>query len=528
MHQDSTHSSSEFLAPTGGPEVSFLSLVPDTPGVTADYWCTWAAQNYLYGQGAATLDITELEGDAGYRHAKDELREQALLGEAGWLNFFPKVRGDLIFLLDDGYYVGGSASCELDPDKFPSYAGLPWERLKKLNDRIKQAGWRTLGLWLRGPEGEAFCRERLQWSQYAGIGYWKIDGGDTAFKLVPWRNEIYPALILEHVDPRGPFNEPNGRCGNEFGAGHRLQCLQHSDVLRIYDRDHPLSMATTLDRVASLLQAATAAPAATGIINCEDEMYVGAALGCSLGVFRFPQMGLRPSGDHDLFMAGPRQWKMRVDEVIRAVRWHRIAPPFAAGGAPVQVDDKVFMDSWTFRRGDTWDVTKAGLLVWQGAPARLTRGLPLPIVQGGDDAPYIVASRFPNRAVAIAVLGRTTPDNGWRIAPVDVSLRLEEIPVAIGVFGSFRSLTLVFASSIAAGTRILAQDLAGDQAYDITSEVQIDGRKLMLPGALIERIGLSAATPGDLSDPGMVVKVADHAPPMGNRSRAFARRNTRK
>lgn len=51
---------------------SFPSLVPDKPGVTPDYWCTWGAQNYLYGQGSAALDIAELEGAAGYRHAKDE------------------------------------------------------------------------------------------------------------------------------------------------------------------------------------------------------------------------------------------------------------------------------------------------------------------------------------------------------------------------------------------------------------------------------------------------------------------------
>lgn len=31
------------------------------------------------------------------------------------------------------------------------------------------------------------------------------------------------------------------------------------------------------------------------------------------------------------------------------------------------------------------------------------------------------------------------------------------------------------------------------------------------PGAMIERIGLSAASPGDLSDPGLVVKVRERA-----------------
>jgi hypothetical protein len=488
---------------------SLPSLIPAAPGITADYWCTWAAQNYLYGQGAAELDLGELEGNAGSRHAKEELCEQALFGETGWLSFFAKVRGDLIFLLDDGYYVGDSASCELDPGRFTSFAGPPPERLRKLNERVKQSGWRTLGLWLRGPEGEAYCRERLEWSRYADIGYWKVDGGDQAFNLVSWRSELHPKLLLEHVQPCGPFNGPDGRCGSAFGAGHRLQCLKHSDVLRIYDRDHPLSMATTLDRVASCLQAATAASGVRGIINCEDEMYVGAALGCSLGVFRSPQIGLRPSGDPDVFMAGPRQWKRRIDEVIRAVRWHRLAPPFAAGIGTVQVDDAAFADSWVFRRGETWDSTRIGRLVTQGAPARLTRGLALPTVQGGEPAPYVVASRFPNSAVAIAALARTSPEDGWRCAAVDVSLRLEEMPVVVGVFGHFRSLTLAFARPLAPGTRVLAQDLAGDRAYDVTQEARVEGQSLVLPGGLLERVGRSASTPGDLSDPGLVIKLEE-------------------
>jgi len=259
--------------------------------------------------------------------------------------------------------------------------------------------------------------------------------------------------------------------------------------------------------VASCLLAATATPGVHGIINCEDEAYVGAALGCSLGIFRSPQIGLRPSGDPDVFMAGPRRWKQRMDEVIRAVRWHRIAPPFPAGAAPVRVDDNALRDSWRFSRGETWDATKAGFLFTQGAPARIARGLPLAAVCGGHDAPYVVASRFPNGAVAVAALGRTTPDNGWIITAADVSLRLEEVPVAIGIFGRFGSLSLTFACPLAAGIRVLAQDLAGDSAVDATSKVRIEGQSILLPGALIERVGLSAATPGDLSDPGLVVRM---------------------
>ena len=55
--------------------------------------------------------------------------------------------------------------------------------------------------------------------------------------------------------------------------------------------------------------------------------------------------------------------------------------------------------------------------------------------------------------------------------------------------------------------RIWAQDLAGDGAVDITSKVLVEGNKLVFPGELIKTVGLSAATPGDLSDPALVVEI---------------------
>jgi hypothetical protein len=56
--------------------------------------------------------------------------------------------------------------------------------------------------------------------------------------------------------------------------------------------------------------------------------------------------------------------------------------------------------------------------------------------------------------------------------------------------------------------RIWAQDLAGNGAVDITSKVLVMGNKLVFPGELIKTVGLSAATPGDLSDPALVVEIS--------------------
>ena len=38
-----------------------------------------------------------------------------------------------------------------------------------------------------------------------------------------------------------------------------------------------------------------------GLLNVEDEVYIAATLGCSIGVMCHPLRGLRPNGDADVF-----------------------------------------------------------------------------------------------------------------------------------------------------------------------------------------------------------------------------------
>ena len=45
----------------------------------------------------------------------------------------------------------------------------------------------------------------MEWSKYAGISYWKIDGGNDggnyySFKV---KEEIYPELVLEYITGSG-------------------------------------------------------------------------------------------------------------------------------------------------------------------------------------------------------------------------------------------------------------------------------------------------------------------------------------
>jgi hypothetical protein len=239
----------------------------------------------------------------------------------------------------------------------------------------------------------------------------------------------------------------------------------------------------------------------------EDEVYVAAAMGCTMGILRHPLRGMRPGKDTDLFFNGPRQTKKRMDEVVRAVRWQRIAPPFSSGLGSVRLSDEILTDSWVFERGQTWQNEIVGTSVRQGAPACLARNISLPEVKAKGDKPFVFATRFPNGAVAIAAQERTQVGNGWYMPACDVTLYVADAPGPYGIFGYFDSLTLVFDSALHNG-RILAQDLAGDEPIDISSLVQVRGKTLHIPGKAIRRIGLHSATPGDISAPGLVVAIS--------------------
>ena len=488
-------------------------LVPKTPATAPNYYCTWAAQNYAFGQGTASLDTALLEGGSGSWKANQAFTQSQTFGPKGWAKtFFPKVRQDLYFLMDDGYYTGSQHSMELDTQKFPSFAGTPPERLTKLSQAIHKEGWRGLALWTRGtPSTPDQIEPLLQWSKVAGVKYWKIDGGDNDLSVQHLKQTVYPELTLEHVNGEGPFNgdwTKDGRFGTQSWDSHRLYVLRNTAVYRTYDVSTALSVPTTLDRVAQMFSGAQNHPEVTGLLNCEDEVYIAATLGCTMGVMRYPLTGLRPDGDIDLFFNGARQAKRRMDEVVRALHWQRIAEPYGAGQGYVKLDGSILTDDWQFQRGETWDSEVIGKLVKQGAPARVSRNLPLPTVTAeGGNPPFVIAGRFPNGAVSVCTLARTLKDRAWFLPPTDVTVDAGDAPGPFGVFGHYRSLTLRFSHALPAQARILAQDLAGHQATDITKRVHIAGNTVTFPSALIEKIGKQAGTAGDLSDPGLIIAI---------------------
>lgn len=282
--------------------------------------------------------------------------------------------------------------------------------------------------------------------------------------------------------------------------------LRQADVYRTYDTSTTLSIPTTIDRIAELLKASQGHREIRALLNSEDEVYLAAVLGCTMGIMRHPLRGLRPSGDLDVAFAGPRETKRRMDEVVRAVRWQRIAAPYPVSIGYVRVDEKVLTDTWNFRQGETWYTESIDRLVKQGAPARIARNADLPEVLSEGKAPFIVAGRFPNGALAIAAQQRISIEDGWHTPLANVSWTVGDCRQPIGIFGQFRSLTLLTNRSLHRA-RVLAQDLAAERSIDITSRVQIADRSITFPGEVLNMVGLSASLPGDLSDPGLVVQL---------------------
>jgi hypothetical protein len=142
--------------------------------------------------------------------------------------------------------------------------------------------------------------------------------------------------------------------------------------------------------------------------------------------------------------------------------------------------------------------------VRQGAPARISRNMPLPEVKASGEKPFVFAARFPNGAVAVGAQERTQVGKAWYMPGCDVTLQVADAPGPYGVFGNFDSLTLAFDQE-PRKKRFLAQDLAGDQAIDITHSVQVQGNRLHILGSVIREVGLRDATHGDLSAPGFVI-----------------------
>lgn len=525
------------------PLVPPVNLIPDQPGKTPSYFCTWGVQNYA-STDAAFKYCVELKGHFAIA---ETLTEKNVFHDPGWAKYFQKARTDLYIMFDLGWDTTPGVNfdgqrwrlgtLELATGKFPSCTGTPAQRLRKLNELTKAAGWRGAAIWLAsqaagdGKDGkmmdqkelEQYWRKRARWTYQAGIEYWKVDygarGGKPQFRkmLTKIAAEEAPGLIVEHGRGSGPLNDEECPWDTENyhrTGGYRnwddgnvlkqaVTIAEFSDILRTYDVTAYFSIPTTLDRVAQILAESSGKSDVSCIINCEDEPYIAAVLGCAMGILRHPLWRTQPGIEYD-----PFNFKKRIDEVTRAVRWQRIAPAFPVGQTRNLLDKDVLIDTWRFRHGDSWAIWMDGRESLQTAPARVARGMPLPDVSVPDagPAPYVLASRHPNGAVAVATLPRISTSAGSYFPLADVTIEVPDIDAPIGIFGRYNSLTLKLTEE-PGKCRILAQDLTGDKAIDITDKVECKGKAITLCGELIKQVGLSAATPNDLSEPALVLVI---------------------
>jgi len=520
------------------------NLIPSTPGATPSYWCTWGAQNYAVD--SATIANSTF-GIGGHSVIARNLTEARVFGKEGWAASYKKIQKDLYLMFDVGWDIPADmnfddsrwklGSQNVATDKFPSCTGTPVEKLKKLNELTKAAGWKGAGLWIpahawqEGKGGkmfswkelESFFREKAKWANEAGIEYWKMDYGsrfgDLEFRKLVTKiaKEEAPKLWVEHCIGGGPLNDVECPWDCEAtGSGEFIRwCnggklkfavdqLEFAQVLRTYDVTAYLSVPTTLDRVAQILNSCAGKNQISGILNCEDEPYIAATLGCMMGIMRHPAFLSQKSYAYD-----PLELRKRIDEVIRAVRWQRIAPAFGAGLTPMFIDSVRLTDTWAVKKGESWTTWLYGQTIKQSAPARVSRNMPLPVVKCEGDAPYVIASKHISGAISVATLMRHDTIKGFYFPLADVTVSVENYRFPIAAFGRYKSLTLNF-QKLPAKFKILAQDLAGDIVYDITEMVEKKGNNLTFCGNLIKTVGLSAATDTDISEAGIVIKIIEN------------------
>ncbi|MEG0895279.1 MAG: hypothetical protein RSE93_06145, partial [Oscillospiraceae bacterium] len=204
-----------------------------------------------------------------------------------------------------------------------------------------------------------------------------------------------------------------------------------------------------------------------------------------------------------------RNIKTKMQEITRAINWHKIAPAFKVESKGTIISTKNLTDTWCVQDQpseiEAWWKYKNGDTIETKAPSYIVRGgLTPPTVTANEngDIPYIVASKNPNGAVSIATLGRTVKRD-WFNPLCDVSLDIQDADT-VGIFGYYKTLTLTSDNQI---NCIFAQDLGGGEVYDITSQVSINSNQIKIDGNLIHKIGTSTNSQSDTSEPGIVILI---------------------
>ena len=479
-----------------------------------NYWCTWSAQWAL-----SIGRLSEAGKKAGYFEGNNNARicicEETVFGEDGFAYQFPDVRGDLFLLMDDGWDVPfeGCASFPISAfgsvipssDRFPSFPGTPAERLKGINDKLRDIGWRGLGLWIsptmtgkeqdfqyehHREQHEEYWKERVLWCKEAGVRYWKVDWGSFGHgDIVEYRRMIsrigkayFPELIIEQTTCSAPYNgipeEGKTRYTDyDFTISLAKQVVEFCDVYRTYDvTDDMLSDTTTLDRLSWFLSFAPC------VMSCEDALYTGAVLGCALGVMRSHY------GKDYLRM------NRKLDEVNASVKWQRFAPSFAGG--KLNVSDDLLGDTMYFGPRDTWNDVIRNREVTQQAPAVMARNTPLPVVKREEKMPFVIASMNPTGAYSLAAIKRR--EFLFDTQAPTVACTVGEAS-RIGIFGDFKEITLYFDRP---PVKMYAQSLVRGEEKPLDIHTYLLESVVKIPQTLLE----SMNTVADESDNAVMLR----------------------
>ncbi len=480
-----------------------MNLIPEIAKNTGNYFCTWDSQcDAMYA----------LMPEAKYVPSRDAMNEEFLFGDDGLLRSFDGVRGDLIVVLDDGWDVPYGTTdtrlfglLEADKERFPSLKDMhPAQRLKTLSERVKSLGYRGLGLWVptqtpsvvngaeisyTPQEERLYWEERAKWCHEAGVLYLKADWGahrgdaDYCIMMTECMRKYAPGLAIEHGLVGRPLfeNEKDGHAVPDPVKTYLKKVLPFSDYLRTYDVVHELKYASTVDRAVVCLEAARDTEGHCAVLSIEDTALIGAALGCSSGVMRHDFEKVRKH-----LPLPPRL----VSESVCALRWQRIAPPFAANRGKLYVSSERLKDVWHCpqRKENLWPKVPEGDY-YVTAPSAVSRNTELPAVNAKGEKPYTVCSVHPDTgAFCLAVTPRTVAGKIDVTCLAEIRAKAGSAAAPVGLFGRFESLRIEFDETIE-GRRIYAQSLLSDEAYDVTGMVYASGSSLTVPGDLMLKTG---------------------------------------
>lgn len=480
-----------------------------------NYFCTWSTQSYN-----RPPEIS----------ARDNLTENSLFRKNGWLDRLDRrVCENTFLLLDDGWDVPYGldmvrdqkcfGSWKLQSERFPSFPGSPSLRLKRLKEYVEERyGFCGLGIWVPAqmcePEGEGkeeaerYLFERLSWCEEAGICYLKVDWGkneaDEEFRRIFYSAaKTFKNITVEQAVTLPPYNgfyTPHKRYGEDCNAMRQTKLfLKNADVFRTYDVTSALSVPTTLDRVGEIFKLNKHEKSSV-VLNCEDEVYLAAAMGFSMGIMRNACWEAKEPGTdfvYDLSNVGKRN-----DEVIRALLWQKCAPIVPLNLTENYISDEILTDEYLYEKGQIWFPPAFGVPVIQSAPAVMARNMPLPVVKG-EPAAFCVASRNPyTGAYSVATLPRML-NRKYTLPLCDVEIEVQETKdIRIGIFGRYRRL-IVRAEKEVVGKKVYAADLkTGEyrQIYAVITE-----KSVVIDGKEIDRICENKS--GDVSFPGVKLEI---------------------